>query len=228
MASGRARKIRVLVVEDHPVTLLGMRVVLEEQPDIELVATARSAREAEEAVERHGAPDVLMTDFHLPDRSGADLVRALRRRIPHLIVVTVSADDSPETMLEAVEAGAVGYVVKSEQGEEIAGAIRRAAAGEMLVPAETLAEALRRQRRASGRREERERIRASLTRREREVLALTASGLENKEIATRLGIGLNTVRGYAQTLLEKMEVHSKLEAVVKAGELGLLEDETAG
>lgn len=220
---GVRRPVKVVVVEDHPVTARGIALVLGEHDDIDVVGTARTAADGERLAAEH-RPDVLLADLHLPDRTGAELAESVRGIRPDIAVVILSADDSEEAMLEAVEAGAVGYLVKSEVDSGIPDAVRRAAAGDMLVPPEMLAGLLQRRRRSAAEQAERERARASLTKREMDVLRLCAEGLDNARIAQRLELRVNSVRGYAQSLLEKLGAHSKLEAVAIAGRLGLLDD----
>ncbi len=200
----------------------GIALTLADEADIECVGVARTAAETVRlAQERHA--DVLLADFHLPDRSGAELVRELLASGRVRRAVVLSGDDSEDTLLEAVNAGASGFLVKTEPGEEIGRALRRVADGEMLVPAETLRALLVRQAARSDRRAELERLQKDLTARERDVLRLIADGLDNRAVAERLGVSVNTVRGYAQGLLEKLGAHSKLEAVVIAGRIGLLD-----
>lgn len=200
----------------------GIALTLADEADIECIGVVRTASEAVQlAQERHA--DVLLADFHLPDRSGAELVRELLGSRSVRRAVMLSGDDSEDTLLEAVDAGVSGFIVKTEPGEQIGRALRRVADGEMLVPAQTLHALLVRQRERSDRRAELERVRHELTGRERDVLRLIAEGLDNRAIAGRLGVSLNTVRGYTQDLLEKLGAHSKLEAVVIAGRIGLLD-----
>jgi DNA-binding NarL/FixJ family response regulator len=217
------QRIRVLIVDDHPVMARGIQMALAEHPDLEVVGVARDASETERLADET-RPNVLLADFHLPDASGADLARTLRRRHPRLMVLMLSADDAEERIADAIEAGAVGYIIKTESAATLAAAIRRAAAGEILLAAPMLARLVAAQRRSAAARGERSRILESLTPRQRQVLQLIAKGLDNRRIAGRLGVAVNTVRGYTQDLLEKMGAHSKLEAVARASELGLFDD----
>lgn len=202
----------------------GLAVTLGDEPDLDVVGVARDGAQAEELAPR-ARPDVVLTDFHLPDGSGAEFARAVRRRLPQVRVLMLSADNDEERVAEAVAAGAVGYMIKTESAEGVADGIRRAAAGEILLPAGALARLIGVQRRTADARAERQRVLATLTPRQREVLRLIARGADSRKIAEELGVAVNTVRGYTQELLEKLEVHSKLEAVARAGELGLLGDD---
>ena len=140
-----------------------------------------------------------------------DAVAVLRARWPQATVVFLSVDDSDEVMLAALEAGAAGYLVKSAGGVDVIAAVRRAAEGEIVVPARQLAALLSRRRE----RAERSRRLDSLTPREREILGLMAEGMDNREVAARLSVSYATVRSHVRHLLGKLGARSKLEAVVR-------------
>jgi DNA-binding NarL/FixJ family response regulator len=211
-------RIRVLVVEDHPVLAQGLELALGRQGDIHVVAVAHDVAQAG-SLEVGGRVDVALVDYHLPDGTGADAARAIRARHPNVAVVVLSADSSDDAMVSSVEAGACGYVVKTEPVAAIVDGVRRAAAGETLLPPATLSRlfALMRER---GRREL---ARPALTDRELEILRRIGQGQDNKSIAGDLRIGLNTVRHHVQSVLEKLQVHSKLEAAARGYELGLID-----
>jgi DNA-binding NarL/FixJ family response regulator len=153
---------------------------------------------------------VLLIDYHLPDGTGVDAVRGLAAATPK--IVFLSSERSDAAVLAALEAGACGYLVKSEPLDQLVRAVRRAAEGEILLQAGELAALLGSQRERQRREAELERATAGLTAREHEILRLMAQDL-----------ALTTVRWYVQILLEKLEVHSKLSAVARAAELGLIE-----
>jgi DNA-binding NarL/FixJ family response regulator len=165
--------------------------------------------------------DVAVADYWLPDGTGVEAVAALRAHRPDAAVVILSADDSDEVMLAALEAGASGYLVKTAGGADVAAAVRRAAEGEILVPARQLAALLTRRRVQAQRQAERSRRLDSLTPRERQILDLMAQGLDNREVAVRLGVSYATVRSHVRHLLTKLGARSKLEAVVRAADWGL-------
>ena len=135
----------------------------------------------------------------------------------------ISGDTSDRAFLESVEAGAAAYLGKTEEIARLADAIRRTAAGEVLLPPARLAEALRETRAAADRARAADRRLSSLTPREREVLALLAEGLGSREIAERLTVSLPTARGHVQVVLEKLGVHSREDAVRVAVEAGAVE-----
>jgi DNA-binding NarL/FixJ family response regulator len=213
--------IRVLVVDDHPLVAEGLGAVLGRESDIEVVGVAGTASEAEE-IARRESPDVALMDFRLPDRSGAEAADAIRAEQPDVAVVFLTADTSDDTIGRAVQAGAVGFLIKGDAPTEIAGAIRRAAAGEMLIPADVLARLLVEQHQNAQATFERATVIAQFTPRERDVLSLMAEGLDNAVITERLFVELTTVRWHIRNILEKLGVHSKLAAVLRASELGLV------
>lgn len=214
--------VRILLVEDHPIVAEGLRLTLSRQGDLSVVGTVETVADAARLAGEL-KPDVVLLDYHLPDGTGAEAARAIRMAAPGAVLVMLTADTGDEAMLAAIEAGVSGYVLKSEAIADIAGALRRAVAGEMLVPAAALSGLLGRQRQRAQRDARRQELRERLTPRETEVLQLMARGLDNRTIAGQLGISVATVRVYVQNLIEKLGAHSRLEAVVRANDLGLVE-----
>jgi DNA-binding NarL/FixJ family response regulator len=213
-------KLRVMVVDDHQMVVQALVVALSREPDIEIVATASSVAEALEAVS-DAKPDVLLIDYYLPDGTGVDAVRGLEDTA--VKTVFLSSDRSDGAVLAALEAGACGYLVKSEPLDQLVAAVRRAGEGEILLQPGELSALLGRQREQQRREAEQQRVVATLTGREREILRFMAQGLDNRAIAEHLHLALTTVRWYVQVILEKLEVHSKLGAVARAAELGVIE-----
>jgi DNA-binding NarL/FixJ family response regulator len=203
------------VVEDHPVVAEGLVALFEGQPQLEVLAWVRSVAEAVHVADSQPL-DVAIVDYRLPDGTGADAAARIRERRPTAAVVFLSADDSDHAMLAAVEAGASGYLVKSAAGPEIVEAVRRAADGEMLIPAPKLAALLGRRREVAGQDEDLASRLASLTPRETEILQLMTRGLDNREIAATLSVAYPTVRSHVRKVLHKLGARSRLEAVVKA------------
>lgn len=137
--------INVLIVEDHAVVAEGLVALLAEHPDLRVLGWAPTVADATQLA-AESPVDVAVVDFWLPDGTGVDAAAGIRTSRPDAVVVFVSADDSDQAMLAAVEAGASGYLVKTATGKEIVEAVRRAADGEMLIPAPRLAELLARNR----------------------------------------------------------------------------------
>ena len=211
--------ITVLLVEDHRLVAEGLASMLNATPDIQVVGTAATTTDAVRlaALEQ---PVVVVMDSHLPDGAGADVVGRIREDLPTVAIVFLSADESEAAMIAAVRAG---YLPKSRATADVVDAVRRAAGGEMLIPAAQLARLLARSHEMARDEDERRRLLESLTRREREVLACMAEGLDNRAIAAELGIGFTTVRGHVQNILEKLDAHSKLEALACAARYALLD-----
>jgi NarL family two-component system response regulator LiaR len=206
--------IRVLIVDDHAVVREGLRTFLDLQDGIEVVGEAGDGEQAVREAEQL-RPDVVLVDLVMPKLDGVQTMRALRERVPlaRAVVLTSYLDD--ERLLPAIRAGAAGYLLKSVQPQELARAVRTAAAGEALIDpavAARLVEAL------DGGREDRA---EQLTPREREVLALLARGFANKRIAAELGIAEKTVKTHVSHVLAKLGVSDRTQAALYASRLGL-------
>jgi DNA-binding NarL/FixJ family response regulator len=214
-------RVRLLLVDDHPVVTAGLVAVLNSEPAVEVVGVAGSVAEATTVADETKL-DVVLVDYQLPDGTGADVARAVHATQPEVAVVFITADTSQENLLTAVVAGARGFLPKSAGPRAIVDAVLRASAGEMLIPASSLAGAVQAQTARMRAQAELERELARFTGREREILALMVEGLDNAAIAAQLVIGVNTVRWHVQRILEKLDAHSKLEAVARAIELGLV------
>jgi len=214
--------ITVLIVDDHASFAESLQEVMRRYTDVHIVGTAGSVAEA---VRLAGElkPRVILMDQRLPDGSGAlAAARVLSSGVTTSIVMLTGGGDEDD-MLDAVQAGASGYLLKTGRVSQIVDAIRRVAAGELLIPASTLTELLQRARQRVRDKADRAAITDSLTPRERGVLQRMATPDDVGKIAEALGISRHTVRGYMQTVIEKLGAHSRLEAVLRAQELGLLD-----
>lgn len=206
-------RIRVVLCEDHALVREGTRRILAEAADLEVLDEAGDGRQALALIERH-RPDVAVLDIRMPELSGLDVLRRLRSAAPATQVLMLTAYDDDEFILAAMEAGASGYLLKTARPAELLDAIRRVHAGEpVLQPAIATKVARLWQRGATGRRAD---LTEPLSPREREVLELAASGLRNRVIAERLGISSRTVEGHFNSILAKLGVASRLEAVLFA------------
>ena len=214
--------IRVLLVDDHRLMLEGIRSLLAGEDDIEVVGTAGTVESAVAAATTL-APDVVLMDFRLPDGDGAAAAERIRRDSPDTAILFLSADASDSAVLRAVEAGACGYVAKDSGLETLLDAVHRAADGEFLLPAATMARLLQKQRRDRAESDARRGLIEEVSPREMEVLRLMAAGRDNQAIAGELGIGYGTVRSHVRHVLEKLYAHSRLEAVANARNAGLIE-----
>ena len=216
-----AGPISVLIVEDHRLMVEGLASLLGEVPELKVVGTAGTVKEAVEKA-RELRPQVVLMDFRLPDGNGAEATARIRQDSPEVAVLFLSADVSDDAMLLAVDAGACGYVSKAASADELTSAIRRAGEGEFLLPAATMSRLLARQREQRRSQAARDKLAEDLTAREREVLKMMAAGLDNYDIADKLGIGYGTVRSHVRGVLEKLGARSRLQAVVLARESGLI------
>jgi len=216
-----SQRIRVLIVDDHLAIAEGLQALLARQPDFEMVEIANNGEAARHiATERR--PHVILMDQNLSGESGVAVASAILTSGVRTSVVMFSGGMTEAELVAAVDAGASGYLMKTTPLVEIVSAIRRAASGEMLLPSAELDGLLRLGRERASKRADRQRATPQFTPREREVLALLAQANDVQHIAERLGISVNTARGYVQQVLEKLGAHSRLEAVVRANELGLL------
>jgi DNA-binding NarL/FixJ family response regulator len=213
---------RLLLVEDHVSFRQTLALVFEGEPDFEVVAQAGSVAEARRVMGGRKA-DLGVVDLSLPDGEGIELIEELREANPLFTALVLTASLDKAEHARAVEAGAAGVLHKSADVDEILGATRRLAAGETLLSPEELVELLRI---AGQSREEEREARANieqLTRREREVLYALAEGLSNKQIAERLHMSVDTERTHMMNILNKLGVHSRLQALLFAARHGLVE-----
>jgi DNA-binding NarL/FixJ family response regulator len=220
--AGADGPVTIVIVEDHTVIAQGLAALLGGTPGFRVLGVYATATDALHDVGRL-APAVALVDFHLPDLDGPDATSRLREASPATQVVILTGSARREDMLRALEAGASGYLLKTEPAEKVISVLRGAARGEFLVAPETVAELLREKAHRVKEQAVVERIRTRITPREREILDLMAKGMDNKSIAHQLGVSVNTVRMHVQNLLGKLDARSKLEAVARAAELGLLE-----
>jgi len=206
--------IRVLIVEDHLVVAEGLAALINHQSDMRVVGEAGSVAETLTAAAELG-PDVVLLDFRLPDGTGAEAAAAVREVRPEAKLIFLTREDTDEARFAAVQSGASAFIHKSKAATEVVTAIRDVARGRMLITPRTIATLLAKRRGIEAQLQ-------SLTVREREVLRLMADGLSSRAIAAKLGISYTTIRTHIRSVGGKLGVHSKLEAIVKARELGLL------
>jgi len=213
---------RVLVVDDHEVFSDAVAMLLRHQPDVRLVGSARDADEAIELLQvgTEDEPDVVLMDLDLPGLDGIGATRRIRELSPDSKVVVLTAIQDPEIIAGALAAGACGYVPKTSAVDDLMDVVRRAAAGELVMPERDLAPVLE-QLRTVNSVSVGEILLRSLTPRETEILRSLAGGDTTTEVADALDISALTVQSHVKSILAKLGVHSKIEAVTLAWRYGL-------
>jgi two-component system, NarL family, response regulator DevR len=214
--------VRVLIVQSHPMLASVLATLLQGESDLAVVGVSSTGVEALRATVQHH-PDVVLMDYRLPDIDGPSAAEMMLAASPAAAIVFHSADDSEDALLDAVDSGAIAYLTKDASGEQILGALRRAAQGDLLIPVELFVRAINRRRNAAVADRERAKLLAQFTPRELEVLRLLAVGLDTDQVSQQLGIAPHTVDWHVRHLIEKLKVHSKLQAVIAGARLGLIE-----
>lgn len=216
-------RIRVLLADGQALFREALKSVLEGHPDIEVVAEARDGLEAVAEAERV-SPDVALLDANLPHCDGIKATALIREKEGACPIVIVAAEADEATLVEAVEAGASGFLTKESPLEDLITAARAVSEGRALIPGHLLAALLTQLVRRRRERDEGAHLLSRLTRREREVLALLAEGANNDRIAEVLVISPQTARTHIQNVLGKLGVHSRLEAAALVTRVGMLEE----
>ncbi len=213
-------KTRILLVDDYAIVRLGLMTLLNNQPDMEVIAEASTAAEAVRAVEKY-QPDVVLMDIRLPGEGGIEATRQVTSRFPHSKVVMLTSFADDDLVIRAISAGAVGYVLKQVGNEELLRAIQAAARGEALLDSSTTAKLLSRVREFD-RKSEEDAFR-DLSDREMDVLAHLARGKTNAEIGHLLNLSEKTVGNYIGTMFEKLHLKNRIELAIYAVEHHLFE-----
>ena len=203
-----APPIRVLIVDDHPLAQSGMRNFVAAFRDLTLVASASSGEEALSLVERD-PPDVVLMDMLMPGMSGVETTRRIKQRQPHIQVIALTSSQDSNLVKQALQAGAISYLLKNVSALDLAQAIRAAHAGRSVLAQEATAALVQTTR------EERE-LGHDLTAREREVLQLVAQGLSNTEVGRQLAISRSTVKFHLSSIFSKLGVSNRPELIALA------------
>jgi two-component system, NarL family, response regulator len=205
-----ADKLKLMLVDDHYLVRMGLASVLALEPDMAICAEASSGEQAC-ALYRVHRPDVTLMDLRLPAMSGTETVHAIRREFPDARIVIISTYVCDEEIYGALQAGAMAYLVKSVQREELVRAVRKAAAGQRHIPAEVAARLADRV------------TRSQLSLRELDVLRLLVGGRRNREIAVSLDISEGTVKLHVSSILSKLGAADRTEAVTRALQHGIVQ-----
>jgi DNA-binding NarL/FixJ family response regulator len=206
-----ASRVRVLLVDDHTVVRRGLRMVFDLEDDLEVVGEAADGREALERVAEL-RPDVVVMDLLMPVMNGVDATRAIRAAYPDVEVVALTSVLEDRMVVDAVEAGAAGYLLKETRPDDLFEAVRAAARGEVRLDPRAQQRLMRELRRPAAP----EPAREALTERETEVLQHLARGATNKAIAQALGVGEATVKSHVSAVLAKLGLKSRTQAALHA------------
>jgi DNA-binding NarL/FixJ family response regulator len=211
--------INVLITDDHKVVRQGLRMVLDLDPELEVVGEAENGQEALRLAMRL-EPDVVLMDLVMPVMDGVQATKAIRRGLPDTQVVALTSVLEDVSVTGAVRAGAIGYLLKNTGGDELCRAIKAAAAGQVQLAPEAAARLMREVSAPENP--------EALTERETDVLKLVARGMANKQIARNLFIGEKTVKTHVSNILLKLGVNSRTQAALHAARTGLVPTEDLG
>lgn len=218
--------IRVLIADDHALFRRGLEMVLAEDEGIQLVGQARDGAEAVQ-VASEAVPDVVLMDIRMPKTSGIEAARRMKEVAPSAKIVMLTISDEEDDLFEAIRAGASGYLLKDIPLDEVADAVRSVHGGQSLInpsmAGKLLSEFATLARRDEGEQAVKHVAAPKLTDREMEVLRLVARGMNNRDIAKELFISENTVKNHVRNILEKLQIHSRMEAVMIAVREKLIE-----
>ncbi len=215
-------KIRLMVVDDHELVRMGLKAILEAEDDIEVVGEASSAREAISAVP-YLSPSVVLMDIRMEGMNGIEACRLIKSASPRVNVVMLTSFSEEEAVMSSIMAGASGYLLKNLGRADLLKSIRAVAQGQNLLDPAVTSKVMERLRQLTAK--EQDRALDVISVREKEVLALIAQGLTNKEIAEKLFISENTARNHVSRILDKLGLARRSEAAAFAAQHGLLDSD---
>lgn len=209
-------RLRVLIADDHALFRRGLEMVLDNEPDIEVVG---EAHDGDQAVDRAAElmPDVVLMDVRMPRRSGIEATQKIKEQLPHVKILVLTNSDEETDLYDSIKAGASGYLLKEISSEEVADSIRSVMQGHSRISPAMASKLLTEFQAMTKREDDRQPLAPPrLTDRELEVLSLVAQGKGNRDIAGDLFISENTVKNHIRNILEKLQLHSRMEAVIYA------------
>ena len=215
------RPSRVIIADDHELARLGLRTMLEPEPDLEVVGEAATGREAVE-LSRRLEPDLVLMDIRMPDVDGLVATRAIKEELPRVSILIVTLSEDPDYLLEALRVGAAGYVLKDASRREVVAAVRQVLSGESPLDPKLAAQLIRRLAHQTPPKDQPARHGDELTQRELDVLRLVAEGKTNAEIAQSLFVSVGTVKVHVERIINKLGVSDRTQAAVRGVELGYL------
>lgn len=234
LQEARTGPMRVVITDDHALVRDGLRSMLEDEPGLEVIGEAANGREALDLCRRL-QPDLVLMDVRMPDMDGLQATRAIKQEHPSIGILMVTMHENPDYLLEALSAGAAGYVLKGSSGDRLINAIHRTTKGESPLNQELAVQLLQRLAGEKGReaaqpspqpRRSAEPLGEALTPRETEVLRLLAQGQSNPDIARTLTISKATAKVHVERIIRKLGVSDRTQAAVRAIRLGLLTPES--
>jgi len=211
--------IRILIADDHAVVRQGLRMFLSLDPELEVIGEAVDGKQALQMAHQLN-PDVVLMDLLMPVMGGVEATSIIRRELPDVEVIALTSVLEDSSVVGAIRAGAIGYLLKDTESDELVRAIKAAAAGQVQLSPKAAARLMREVRAPESP--------EMLTERETEVLRLLASGQSNKEIAYTLSIGEKTVKTHVSNILSKLNVSSRTQAALYAARIGLVDNPGGG
>jgi DNA-binding NarL/FixJ family response regulator len=211
-----SERLRVLIADDHALFRRGLEMVLDSEPDIEVVG---EAHDGDQAVDRAAElmPDVVLMDVRMPRRSGIEATQKIKEQLPHVKILVLTNSDEEADLYDSIKAGASGYLLKEISSEEVADSIRSVMQGHSRISPAMASKLLTEFQAMTKREDDRQPLAPPrLTDRELEVLSQVAQGKGNRDIAGELFISENTVKNHIRNILEKLQLHSRMEAVIYA------------
>jgi two-component system, NarL family, response regulator LiaR len=201
--------LKILIVDDQALARDGLELIVGASPDIEVIGTAENGADALEKVEEL-APDLVLMDLKMPVMNGVQATRRIRERFPNVKVLVLTTYDADEWVVDAIRAGASGYLLKDSPRDEIVAAIQRTAKGEAAVSAQVTETLYRVVQHGTPKDST---LAETLNERERQILSLLANGLSNAEIAERIHLAEGTIRNYVSTIFTKLDVSDRTQAL---------------